>query len=120
MDRRGNLGGVGGTVRGVDGGHRFVSARLVRRLVDEGWSTGAVGRIDVDFSDGRAEVEPGWARHNERVQAAVALRAREVGLDAALALAAEDWRDALVAGGLADEGWPARLDAWFAAGTASS
>jgi hypothetical protein len=49
----------------------------------------------------------------ERVQAAVVLWARgDVGrFDDSLALCEVDWRDVLVRGDLADDDWPARLDA---------
>lgn len=48
----------------------------------------------------------------ERLQAAVVLLAdRNIGrLHRALDLAARDWRDLLVAAGLADEDWPGKLD----------
>lgn len=48
----------------------------------------------------------------ERIQAAIVLvAAGDAGrLDQAAALAESDWRDVLVAAGLANEDWPARLD----------
>lgn len=50
---------------------------------------------------------------SERVQAAVVLWARgDIDrLRDAAALAHQDWRDALVRAGLADDDWPERLDA---------
>jgi hypothetical protein len=49
---------------------------------------------------------------SERLTAAVVLAAdgRRAGVDAALRLAEQDWRDLLVAGGLAHGDWPAVLD----------
>lgn len=49
----------------------------------------------------------------ERVQAAVVFWARGdvVRFDDSLALCEVDWRDVLVRGDLADDDWPARLDA---------
>jgi hypothetical protein len=56
---------------------------------------------------------PDHPAHSERVQAAVVILARgNVGrLKANLSLATTDWRDVLVAAGLANEDWPSRLDA---------
>jgi hypothetical protein len=56
------------------------------------------------------EVYGGQGR--ERIQAALVLAAHGTwpGLEDAVALARLDWRDVLVAGGLADDDWPQRLD----------
>jgi len=52
------------------------------------------------------------ASDSERVQAAIVLAARgDLGMIRhGVALAAEDWRDVLVNGGLENEDWPAVLD----------
>jgi len=49
---------------------------------------------------------------SERIQSAVVLWAPGdvAKFSDSIALAAIDWRDVLVRGGLADDGWPARLD----------
>jgi hypothetical protein len=54
---------------------------------------------------------------SERVQAGVLLAARgdEELLGEAISLALADWRDVLVAGGLADVNWQDRLDDEFGA-----
>ena len=80
-------------------------------------------RIQRDFPAGTAEevikriaALPAGATGNqypERVQAAlvVAASGQWHRFDALLRLLDQDWRDVLVAGGLADADWPARLDA---------
>lgn len=95
----------------------FLSPRLAARLTADGWPQDAIRRLaSADFSDGEVENELGWARHNERVHIAIVLCTPSVGFDAALALARRDWRDALVAGGLANEGWKERIDRWLTEG----
>jgi hypothetical protein len=80
-------------------------------------------RIQRDFPAGTAEevikriaaLPPSATgkQNPERVQAALVLAARGQWrrFDALLRLLDQDWRDVLVAGHLADEDWPARLDA---------
>ena len=77
-------------------------------------------RIERDFGTQAPEVarrleqlELPIARSLERVQAAVLLcsGADLRKFDAAMALAALDWRDLLVNAGLADEDWASRLEA---------
>jgi hypothetical protein len=91
----------------------FLSDRLAEKLARDGYSQDAVSRLRAaDFSGGRAGTA-GWDRHNERVHVAILICSEERGFDAALELARTDWRDVLVAGGLADDGWTAWLDGWF-------
>jgi hypothetical protein len=83
-------------------------SRRVRRDFPEPGSAGEVLRLLsglVWFPDHPA--------HSERVQAAVVILARGNlrRLNDNISLARADWRDVLVAAGLADEDWPARLDA---------
>ena len=92
----------------------FLSDRLAAKLARDGHRREVVDRLDAaDFSGGRAG-RPEWARHNERVHVAILLCSTERGFDAAFQLARTDWRDVLVAGGLADDGWTEWLDGWFA------
>jgi hypothetical protein len=65
---------------------------------------------------------PRTAGYDERVQAAIVLLAdRDIGrLHRALDLAAKDWRDLLVAAGLADEDWPDKLDRELGPDTATT
>lgn len=55
----------------------------------------------------------GENQDRERIEAAIVLAAagERARFDALAALAERDWRDVLVAGGLAHGDWPARLDA---------
>jgi hypothetical protein len=92
----------------------FLSDRLAAKLTHDGHSREDVERLDAaDFSAGRA-VQAEWARHNERVHVAILLCSAERGFDAAFQLARTDWRDVVVAGGLADDGWSEWLNRWFA------
>ena len=92
----------------------FLSDRLAEKLARDGDSQDAVNRLDAaDFSGGRAGTAE-WGRHNERVHVAILICSEERGLDAALELARTDWRDVLVAAGLADDRWTERLEGWFA------
>jgi hypothetical protein len=56
---------------------------------------------------------PDHPAHSERVQAAVVILARGnvADLNWYISEARKDWRDVLVAAGLANEDWPSRLDA---------
>jgi len=80
------------------------SARLRRRINQDFASPGSgdeVARLVAEVSA------------SERVQAAVVFSASGVHeqLRRAITLAKADWRDVLVAGGLADEDWSQRLEA---------
>lgn len=89
-------------------------AELTRRLCK---------RISRDFPPGAAEKVTGYligldaetfdGQDPERVQAAVVLASNGEWqrFTALCRLAEVDWRDALVAGGLADDDWPDRLNA---------
>ncbi|MCH1867330.1 hypothetical protein [Nocardioides sp. CFH 31398] len=72
-------------------------------------------RIEADFGERADAVVDAVAAagSTERLQAAIVLaaRARPDHLEAALRLAALDWRDLLVDAGLEHADWPARLDA---------
>ena len=76
-------------------------------------------QIESDFPGGSAGVEQLLAvvesgnQDRERVVAAVVFIAcgDVARLRQAIALSQEDWRDVLVAGGLADADWPSVLDA---------
>lgn len=86
------------------GNDRGVTQRLVARVqrdFPEPGSADEVVRLLAEVSD------------SERVQAAIVLSSfgNTQWLRDALALARLDWRDVLVNGGLANEGWPAILDA---------
>jgi len=84
------------------------SQRLARRIEADfdGASAGTVAqRLD--------EVLDGWGRpFDERAQAAIIFLAdgNFERFTAGLEAARTDWRDTLVAAGLADEDWPQRLD----------
>lgn len=64
---------------------------------------------------------PGRQRQDERLLAAILLGAgwHPAGVEGMAQLAETDWRDALVAGGLANEGWKEWLDSWLTADDAS-
>jgi hypothetical protein len=74
-------------------------------------------RIDFDFPDPGSSSEVARiiieTSDSERVQSAIVLCAGGdlVRLRCAVRLASADWRDVLVSAGLADDDWPARLDA---------
>ena len=78
----------------------LASDRLARRVRTDFGATDSVVSL-------LADVE------GERAQAAVILWAQgDIGrLREAVAVARQDWRDALVRSGLADDDWPQRLDA---------
>lgn len=86
------------------------SRRLTSRIdrdFDAGTSTEIIGQLsalDTKFYGGQ---------NVERVQAALVLSSAGSWrrFAASLRLLRTDWRDVLVAGGLADEDWPQRLDA---------
>lgn len=93
----------------------FLSERLAAKLRSDGVDLQTVDRLDsTDFSGGRSVHDASWARHNERIHAAIVMVAERRGFDAALALAQTDWRDVVVDAGLADQDWGPRLDEWFA------
>ncbi|MFG3048994.1 hypothetical protein ACGFZR_29225 [Streptomyces sp. NPDC048241] len=95
-----------------DDGDDVVSARLVRRVrrdfPDAEEARGVVGALRglaVELADSRQSAE--------RLMAAVLLVAQgDVrGVRSAVLLGRTDWRDLLVAGGLAIKGWPEVLEA---------
>jgi predicted type IV restriction endonuclease len=83
-----------------------VSSRL-RRQIERDFPGGSdeVGRLLAAVESGKQD--------RERILAAVVFIARGdiARLRQAIALSKEDWRDVLVAGGLADADWPSVLDA---------
>jgi hypothetical protein len=82
-----------------------------------------VDRIRRDFARGTSDEVIRWldglsldafgGQDPERVQAALVLAAsgQWTQFSAGIQLLRQDWRDVLVAGGLADENWPDRLNA---------
>jgi hypothetical protein len=97
----------------VDQNRTVPSTRLERRIwrdfPEPGSADGVLGLLAA--LPGRAGYDP-EIFGSERVQAAVVLLAGGDlgGLRKALQLAVSDWRDLLVAAGLADGDWPVRLD----------
>jgi hypothetical protein len=85
-----------------------VSARLARRVARD---FGADAVFVVDLLESVREDELGL-RESERMQAALVLAARGdlAAFASYLDLLRVDWRDVLVAGGLAEGDWPRRLD----------
>ena len=93
----------------------YLSLRLSERLRASGFAPDDVEQLrHSDFSAGQSEHDQAWARHNERVHVGIVVLSPQMGFSRALALATQDWRDLLVASGLANGDWPSRVEAWFA------
>jgi hypothetical protein len=92
-----------------------VTPRLRRRIEHDFPEPGAAGAIEELVVDTVTALDlHGWdANATERIQAAIVLGGGGdlSGVRAMSDLARQDWRDALVASGLADGDWPERLDA---------
>ncbi|MFG2816425.1 hypothetical protein [Streptomyces sp. NPDC048410] len=95
-----------------DEGDGVVSVRLVRR-VRRDFPDGDVAREVVGALRGLAVGLEVSGQGSERLMAAVLLLAQGdvAGVRSAVLLGRTDWRDLLVAGGLAREDWPEVLDA---------
>lgn len=89
-----------------------ISARLARRVEIDFPHHAALVAERLHSLDGLIKDS---AQGQERILAAVVRLAggRLDRLSQAIELARSDWRDLLVAAGLADETWPARLSAWL-------
>jgi hypothetical protein len=91
-----------------------LSDRLRERLQRESFPESAIDRLErADFSSGRSLQSAASASHNERIHVGIVIVSERLTFDAAVDLAMLDWRDLLVAAGLADGDWPQRVDAWF-------
>jgi hypothetical protein len=92
-----------------------VSPRLRRRIERDYPQPGRAGEVEELVVDTVGSLHlHGWdTKATERIQAAIVLGAGGdlTGVRTMSALALQDWRDALVASGLADGDWPERLDA---------
>jgi hypothetical protein len=95
----------------IDQGNTSRESRLSRRVRRDFPAPGAAEEV-LGLLSGLVWF-PDHPAHAERVQAAVVVLARgNLGrLKDSILLARTDWRDVLVAAGLANEDWPARLDA---------
>lgn len=84
--------------------------RIMRDFPEPGSAHGVLRLLD-DLPTGYSEFDRGMLG-SERVRAAIVLLAdgNLTNLRAQIDLAKTDWRDLLVAAGLADADWPTRLD----------